>query len=657
MRTRIGPAAAALALAATIPLSGGIAAQDGEVTLTLLHNNDGESSLDTLGYRVAEGVTLEVGGAPAFKTVTEREIADARAQGNSVLNVYAGDSFLASALLACSNPEDAASTEPVYDALAQAQIPYDVHIFGNHEFDYGPDFLARYIAGFGAEGMDLDQPFISANLDFSAEPAFADWIDEDGLIETPVEDGRVIGGTVIVSDEETGERFGVVSATYDRLPVISSPRDVAVSEAVPAIQAGVDALTAAGVNKIVFVSHLQGIDADREALAQLSGIDIAVAGGGDELLVNSAAQLLPGEDLGDYFGEYPLYAVDADGNDVPIVTTAGNYKYLGRLDATFDADGNLTGVVAEASYPRRVIPLEQEEMGLIEELGITDAVEGDPGIVENVLTPVSACLEELAATPVAISEVVLNVDRGQYNPEEGVFAPGVRASQTNGGTLIADAFTNSYDANAANVGLEPRSAGNLVVTLQNGGGIRQNAGPVLPVGGTAGDAITRLNTIDVLPFLNYVVVVQDLTAEDFAATLQTACENRGGGGFMQASGVSYTCDYTGESVSLSDVVIDAGDGTSVTVVDADGMVDTSVGPVDVITNSFTAGGGDGYEAFAAAESVTLRAADDAQITYERAFREYLESFPAGDDGVPVIGADVPAYAEELSDGRITLVDG
>ena len=657
MRTRIGATATAVALAATIPLSAAVAAQDDSVTLTLLHNNDGESSLAPLGYGVAEGVTLEVGGAPAFKTVTEREIADARGQGNSVVNVYAGDSFLASALLACSSPEDASSSAPVYDAIAQAQIPYDVHIFGNHEFDYGPDFLARYIAAFGTEGMDLDQPFISANLDFSAEPAFADWIDQDGLIETPVEDGRVIGGTAIVTDAETGEQFGVVSATYDRLPVISSPRDVSVSDAVPAIQAGVDALTAAGVDKIVFVSHLQGIDADSEALAQLSGIDIAVAGGGDELLVNDESQLLPGEDPEDVFGAYPLFATDADGNEVPIVTTAGNYKYLGRLDATFDGEGNLTGIVAESSYPRRVIPLEQEQGGLIEELGITDAVEGDPGITESVLTPLDSCLDELAATPVAISEVVLNVDRGQFSPEEGVFAPGVRASQTNGGTLIADAFTVSYDAYAGNVGLEPRSADNLVVTLQNGGGIRQNAGPVLPVGGNAGDAISRLNTIDVLPFLNYVVVVQDLSAEDFAATLQTACENRGGGGFMQASAVSYTCDYTGESVVLRDAVIDAGDGSAVTVVDSEGVVDTAVGPIDVITNSFTAGGGDGYDAFGAAENVTLRADDDAQITYERAFREYLESFPAGEDGVPVISADDPTYADEMSDGRITLIDG
>jgi len=656
MRTRIGVVATALVLAATIPLAAGTAAQDEGVTLTLLHNNDGESSLATLGYGVGEEATLEVGGAPAFKAVLEREIAAAHEAGNSVLNVYAGDSFLASAALACSSPEDPASDSIVYDALAQAQMPYDVHVFGNHEFDYGPDFLVRYIAGFGGD-MGLDQPFISANLDFSAEAGFADWIDEDGLLETPVADGRIVGDTVIFTDPDTGEQFGVVSATTERLPIISSPRDVVVSEAVPAIQAAVDGLTAAGVNKIIFVSHLQSVETDAEVIAQLSGVDIAVAGGGDELLVNDESQLLPGEDPEDIYGTYPISTTDADGVEVPIVTTAGNYKYVGRLDASFDAEGNLTGIDAEASYPRRVIPMEQAQAGLIEELGIGDAVASDQGIIESVLSPLNECLAELAATPVAVSEVVLNIDRGQYNPEEGVSAPGVRASQTNGGTIIADAFTASYDAYAGNVGLEPRSADNLVVTLQNGGGIRQNAGPVLPVGGNAGDPITRLDTMNVLPFLNLLVVVQDLSAEDFAATLLNACENRGGGGFMQASAISYTCDYSGESVVLRDAVIDAGDGTMVTVVDGDGNVDTSVGSVDVITNSFTAGGGDGYDAFGAAEKISLRSDDDAQVHYERSFREFLEALPAGEDGIPVISADDPVYADELSDGRITLIEG
>ena len=89
-----------------------------------------------------------------------------------MVNVYAGDAFLASATLACSLPPNPPDT-PVYDAIAQRKIPYDAHIFGNHEFDFGPDFLERFIRSFEVNGV-LNQPFLSANLDFSAEPGFSD---------------------------------------------------------------------------------------------------------------------------------------------------------------------------------------------------------------------------------------------------------------------------------------------------------------------------------------------------------------------------------------------------------------------------------------------------------------------------------------------------
>ena len=72
------------------------------VKLTLLHNNDGESSLlaDSL-YKV-ETQTLVAGGAAAFATVFDREIKEARTRGNAVLSVYAGDSFLASKNIICN---------------------------------------------------------------------------------------------------------------------------------------------------------------------------------------------------------------------------------------------------------------------------------------------------------------------------------------------------------------------------------------------------------------------------------------------------------------------------------------------------------------------------------------------------------------------------
>jgi len=136
------------------------------VTLTLIHNNDGESSLGADAIYKTSAGDLKVGSTAAFATVFDREIADAREKGNAVLSVYAGDSFLPSKNMICSEPGEPASKKPVLDAVAQAQMPYDVHILGNHEFDYGTGFLSRYIKAFGTNGKPK-HPFISGNLDFS----------------------------------------------------------------------------------------------------------------------------------------------------------------------------------------------------------------------------------------------------------------------------------------------------------------------------------------------------------------------------------------------------------------------------------------------------------------------------------------------------------
>ncbi|MCA9980068.1 MAG: ExeM/NucH family extracellular endonuclease, partial [Anaerolineales bacterium] len=111
--------------------------QPTSVTLTLLHNNDGESSLLPTTNTVDE-LELIVGGVDAFKSVVDAQVADAANKGNALVNVYAGDAFLASAALQCTLPP---TNGPFYDALAQTKLPYTAHILGNHEFDYGPEFL------------------------------------------------------------------------------------------------------------------------------------------------------------------------------------------------------------------------------------------------------------------------------------------------------------------------------------------------------------------------------------------------------------------------------------------------------------------------------------------------------------------------------------
>jgi 5'-nucleotidase len=639
----------------------------GEVTLTLLHNNDGESSLLPITYSVPDAragetaTPLAIGGIAAFAAVTRREIEAARAVGNAVVNLYSGDAFLASATLACSLPPQPADT-PVYDALAQSLIPYDVHILGNHEFDHGPDFLERFVRTFAAGGVPV-QPFLSANLDFTGEPGWADLVEPSGRIDGAPAGGRVVARSAVVRDEATGAAFGIVGATTWVLPTISSPRQVRVTAdletTTAAVQAEVDALLAAGVDRIILASHLQDVDNDKELVAALRGVDIAVAGGGDELLlaqgVDPAGQLLPGE-AQEPAGDYPTIQQDLDGRPVPIVTTAGNYKYLGRLDVTFGADGEVEAVDPVLSYPRRVIPDVQEGTQLAD-LGISDAVAPDPAQRTQVVEPVIACLDELAATPVARSEVVLNVARGGTDP----YSLGVRSGETNGGDLVADSYLHAYDQYAESTGLQPRDpAANLVVGVQNGGGIRQNAGNLLPEGGTAPGVISRLDTLNVMAFDNYLVTV-DLTADELKTVLERSCDQGagGGGGFLQVSHLALTCDLTKELGSRAvDVRYTAGTPETdddVLIIDAQGVPQETV-PIRVITNQFTAAGGDDYPTFAEQTPTTLLTAEGVSVFYEQALREYLGSFPvSGEPSLPTIPASDPRYAAETGEGRITLI--
>ncbi len=614
------------------------ASGDGAGMLTLLHNNDGESSLLPIVNTVTTvtgTVQLDTGSVAAFKTLTDQNIAQATAADNAVVNVYAGDAFLASATLACSLPPQPAST-PIYDAVAQRQIDYDAHIIGNHEFDYSPDFLERFIRAF-SESSELTQPFLSANLDFSGEPGFADLIDPDGLIEGEVVDNRPLARSMVLTDTVTSQRFGIVGATTPQLPTISSPRNVEVTptitDTVEAVQVEIDRLyDGLGVRKIIFVSHLQDVNNDRQFIQQLSRIDVAVAGGGDELLVSTAVptttQLLPGESA-PIAGTYPIEESDADGRTVYIVTTAGNYKYLGRLDVEFDADGEVAQVLTDTSYPRRVIPQSDTATAL----GLSDAVAPDPGIVSSVVEPVQACLAGFATTVVAQSEVNLDVSRN-----------GVRGGESNGGNLIADGFLDAYARYAEANGF-PAISETKVIAVQNGGGIRQNAGDSLPQGGAPG-AITRLDTLNVLPFDNFMSVVRNVSPSD----LKDIFERSGaslpgqGGQFLQVSGITVIYAVSGTPVGSRVKSLTLADGTKIV---ENGMVVMGAPDVNIVTNNFTANGGDNYQTFAnIPESRKPRLFDDQGIalTYERTLVEYLQELgvvrasderyqPGGDDRI------------------------
>jgi len=627
------------------------------VTLTLMHNNDGESSLGADAIYKTKSGDLKVGSTSAFATVFDREIADARQMGNAVLSVYAGDSFLPSKNMICSEPGDPKSQKPVLDAVAQAQMPYDVHILGNHEFDYGTGFLSRYIKAFGANGK-RKHPFISGNLDFSKNSDLKSMVGKNTLSSGAIANGKVLGRSYVHTDPVTKHRFGVVSAVTWGLRTISSPGSVKLTtndlqSTAKAVQAQIDTLQRMGINKIILVSHLQAASNDKELVALLKGVDIAVAGGGDELLQNSAiedaVELIPGESTP--VGEYPTMLADKAGNEVPLVTTSGNYKYLGRADLFFDEKGNLDAVNPLTSYPRRVVPVSTVSTAA----GITDAVTPKESIVKSVDTPLTACLAGFTA-PIAASNTVFNTDRGSAT------VLGVRTAETNGGNLVADAFVYSYNQRYEKAGLPKPSTTTPLVGVQNGGGIRQNPAIVLPVTGKVGE-ITRGNTFDLLPFGNTLVAVTNVSPKELKEIFERSCSisTSGGGQFLQISGMKVVCLRNGTAQVVSTPASGATVGSittegtrvkSITLTDgraivSNGALVAGAPSVTMVTNNFTADGGDNYPALAALKKSAFG------IDYEVSLYEYLRTFPAGAAGLATIPDTDARYKAVTGEGRFT----
>jgi len=490
--------------------------------------------------------------------------------------ISSGDNFIAA-------PEFNASLDngvPFYDTIAMELIGYNAVSLGNHDFDFGPDVLADFIAGY-----TNPPPYLAANLDFSGEPRLQAYVDA----------GVIVPSTIL---EERGERIGVIGIDTPSLPFISSPRNVIVSDdLVNIVQGQIDMLEAEGVNKILLAGHLQTISNDLALAAQLRGLDVIIAGGGDELLANPGDLLLPGDE-GVVFGAYPQIATDADGQMVPVVTTSGEYRYVGKLVVGFDKDGEVVAVEEERSGPVRVVTGDCNGT-----LPCDDAVEPDPLTQAMVVDPVEAYLAALGQTVIGTSEVDLDGLRTS-----------VRTMETNEGNLIADALKWQAEQLAAGFGVPVPE-----VALQNGGGIRNNT--IIGAG-----QITLLDTFDMLPFANFVSVVPDVPRTQFKEILENAVSRVefGDGRFAQISGFAFSWDPAGtpQVVDLEgnvltpgtrvlDVVLDNG----TPIVSGGAVVDGP--PLDIATIDFLARGGDQYP-FRGAPFTTLG------VTYQQALADYIE---------------------------------
>jgi len=600
---------APLALSISLALSGCIDEDDDDVeeaafTLQLLHvaDIDGSTS-DALAYAgtFASNVSALTSEYP-----------------NNTLFLSSGDNLIPGSLYAAAEDDSMSDIESIgipgggraHIAMLN-EMGLQASAVGNHDLDEGTAAFAEFIAtesgGETSDYVGTQFPYLSVNLDFSADTNTANYVVDDGQVASTIPNS--LAGTTII--EVDGETIGIIGATTPTEEDITSTEDITVTpesddtaELATIIQAKVDELTAQGVNKIILLAHMQQISVEEELATLLTDVDIIVAGGSNTLLANDGDDLLDGDEAAD---SYPVYKTNPDGYQVPVVNVDGDYKYLGRLVVGFDEQGNLltSTIDDDISGPYA----SDIDLGGI----VNTAVNSIVSAVEDLLLAAEGNVQ-------GHTDVYINGTRGY-----------VRTEEVNLGDLTADAnlwYARLYDDS-------------VQISLKNGGGIRADIGYyAYPAGSTSADDlayfppaayeaagkeegdISQYDIQTALAFNNDLTTLT-VTASELKGLLEHGVSqmDEADGRFPQVAGICFEYDSSltssedGDGERVTSITLDANrdgdcsdDGD--TVIFADGsLVDASY---TLVSLTYLVGGGDSYS-FPSTDQVDLGAEDDISL--------------------------------------------
>jgi 2',3'-cyclic-nucleotide 2'-phosphodiesterase (5'-nucleotidase family) len=535
-------------------------------SLQLLHMADFE----------AAGPALE--DAPRFSAV----LSALRAQSpDNSLVLSSGDNYIPGPFYSAGADASLADVVGIpgngrADIVIANQLGVQASAIGNHEFDEGPTRVAALIAE-ATDGTNTYPgtafPYLSANLDFGPEPALAPLV----VADAAAPQGNSLARSVII--EVDGERIGVVGATTPTLRNISSagavrvlpegfggsPEAVDIDALSGVIQGAIDALSSAGVDKIILLAHMQQISIERQLAERLRDVDIIVGGGSDTIFADDTDRLRSGDTAG---GDYPEIYTSPSGEPVLLVNTDGQYRYVGRLVVGFDADGR---VITDTVDPLVSGAYAADAQGVT-------AVEGTP-------------LPEVVAVTDAVAEVLIAREGNILGATEvflegrALDTAGVRTEETNLGNLTAD----------ANLFIARQADPTVSISLKNGGGIRNFIGAIeqpagstdpseavllppqpIPAAGKEEGDISQFDLQGALSFNNALALIT-VTAAELKELLEHGIANQPSrqGRFPQIGGMAFSYDprLPGRVAAADGTIMTAGERVrSLVVFAADGSV-------------------------------------------------------------------------------------
>ena len=302
----------------------GVATEGQSVAVRILSTTDLHTNLANYDY-YQDKETQNLGLAK-----TAVLIAKAKAENPNVVLVDNGDTIQGTPLgtyKAIVDPLEAGEQHPMYKALDS--LGFDAGTFGNHEFNYGLDFLNKVIATAG-------MPLVNANV--------LDAKTNQPLFKTH----EIIEKTFVDADgKEVSLKIGITGIVppqilnWDKALLEGK---VLVNDAVESLNTLVPQMRAEGADVVLVLSHSGIGDNIYEKGEENVGYQIAGIPGVDAVVTGHSHAEFPSGDGSGFYEKYPgVDGVNGTINGTP-VTMAGKYgDHLGVIDLNLSfADGKWT---------------------------------------------------------------------------------------------------------------------------------------------------------------------------------------------------------------------------------------------------------------------------------------------------------------------------
>ena len=534
---------------------------DEELTQVGLPDENGNPAL-TYAY---------VGGYPRLKTKVDELRSQAELEEQEFLLLHGGDAFAGTLFFSLFKGD--------LNAEFMNLFGFDAMAIGNHEFDLGNDVLAGF-----AENVNF--PLLSANTKTKRSDPLS---------------GKYLPYTIkIMGEGDKAQPVAIVGLTTEFTSLISSPSDqTKFKDIIEVSQSITDHLRSTGLNKIIFLTHL-GLDEDRLLAQMVSGIDVII-GGHSPTLLGDHRNIGLGNDF-----PSPVMETDPEGASVCIMHAIENSWGLGVTDVEFSGDGSITAcsgqntflvgnVFAQGNPPQPVGDAAfQAISAYIGNFPNIEIVEKDVE-AQNILDAAKAQVAAFSSTIVgAASTPLLHVRLpGDTHPV--------------GGTLMEGSHVAPHVASSMVLKAE-QTSGQRYVAIMNAGGVRSDIEGNISVG----------TAYSVLPFSS-TLVTMSIPGESLNNVITSAVANAyliSGVTFPYVSNIQYSVDLTDPATPTV---------TNIMVLDENGEFQ----PLDnnasynLVTTSYLAGGGDGYQ-FNGAQAQIDTGHVDADILVQ-----YVESQPGG----------------------------